>query len=96
MTVYIVVALGVGLTLFALICTVVLLWKLRQERETEMENLKAFAASLPEDERVIFWRLHDMKPLWKVSRYSGAFQEWKSNSLSTGASVPQTETNAKN
>ena len=60
-----------------------------------MGNLKAFAASLPEDERVIFWRLYDMKPLWKVSRYDGAFQKWKSNGLATGASVPRTESDIK-
>jgi hypothetical protein len=52
-----------------------LLWKLARERT--MERMSAFAATLPEDERAIFWRLHQERDLWNASRYPKAFRKWK-------------------
>jgi hypothetical protein len=46
-------------------------------RERGVEHLRAFAASLPEDERVIFWRLHEDRASWNISRYPKAFARWK-------------------
>jgi hypothetical protein len=52
-----------------------LLWKIWRERD--MDHLRAFAGSLPADERVIFWRLHQDRASWNISRYPRAFQKWK-------------------
>ena len=52
-----------------------LLWKAARDRT--MERLSAFAATLPEDERAIFWRLYQERDLWNASRYPKAFQKWK-------------------
>ena len=52
-----------------------LLWKIWRERR--IEHLRAFADSLPADERVIFWRLHQDRASWNISRYPRALKKWK-------------------
>ena len=59
--------------------TIYLLWTLWHERT--LEQLSAFANSLPEDERVIFWRLHEDRELWNTSRYPKAFRRWRRQSI---------------
>jgi len=56
-----------------------LLWKLW--RDQTLEELNAFANSLPEDERAIFWRLHKHRDLWNTSRYPKAFRQWRRQSI---------------
>ena len=79
---------------FALAVTVAifcLLWKTRRKEQT-IRQLTAFAESLPEDERVIFWRLHQNRAMWNTSRYPRAFQKWKKRNLS--AAIAPTEAEA--
>jgi len=58
-----------------------LLWKLRHERA--VEQLSAFANSLPEDERIILWRLRQDRESWNTSRYPKAFRRWRRQSIHT-------------
>ena len=58
-----------------------LLWKLRHERA--VEQLSAFANSLPEDERIILWRARQDRELWNTSRYPKAFRRWRRQSIRT-------------
>jgi hypothetical protein len=53
-----------------------LLWKARHEEQT-IRQLTAFAETLPEYERAIFWRFHQNRELWNSSRYPRALQKWK-------------------
>jgi hypothetical protein len=46
-------------------------------REREMQCLTSFADSLPEHERVIFWRLWHDRASWNTSRYPKALKRWK-------------------
>ena len=67
---------------FALTVTgrgIYLLWKLWHDRS--LEQLRDFANSLPEDERVIFWRLLEDRELWNISRYPKAFRKWRRQSI---------------
>ena len=67
---------------FALTVTgrgIYLLWKLWHNRL--LEQLRDFANSLPQDERVIFWRLHEDRELWNTSRYPKAFRRWRRQSI---------------
>ena len=56
-----------------------LLWKLRHNRA--LEQLSAYANSLPQEERLIFWRLLQNRGLWNTSRYPKAFRRWRRESI---------------
>ena len=77
---------GVAVTA-AIFC---LLWKARREEES-IRQLKAFAESLPEDERAIFWRLHQNRALWNSSRYPRAFQKWKKRNFRAAIAATEAE-----
>lgn len=75
MTIYILAVASLAFALAVLGAIIGLLWKAARERA--MEQLSAFAATLPEEQRAIFWRFHQERDLWNASRYPKAFQRWK-------------------
>ena len=75
MSIYIVAVVSLAFALALLGAIIGLLWK--SARERTLERLSAFAATLPHDERAIFWRLRQERELWNASRYPKAFQKWK-------------------
>ena len=76
MTIYFFAVASLAFTLAVTAVILCLLWKPRREQRT-IQQLTAFAESLPEDERAIFWRLHQNRELWNISRYPRAFHMWK-------------------
>ena len=77
MNIYTVVAASLfGFALAVTAAIFCLLWKARREERT-IQQLTAYAESLPEDERAIFWRLYQSRALWGASRYPRAFHVWK-------------------
>ena len=50
---------------------------MKRHEERNIQRLKAFADTLPDEERAVFWRLHQNRHLWNGSRYPKAFQNWK-------------------
>ena len=73
-------SLSLAIALAATSGIVYLLWKIRHEQA--LEELRAFADTLPEDERIAFWRLHRHRDLWNTSRYPKAFRKWRSTTRS--------------
>ena len=69
MDIYIFASVGLALALAVMTGAII--------RQRTRQHLEAFAATLPEDERVIFWRLQQSRDLWSASRYPKAFQKWK-------------------
>jgi hypothetical protein len=67
-----------------------LLWRRRREEQT-IQQLRAFAESLPKDERAIFWRLYQDPALWNTSRYPRAFHKWKKRTLRAALSPTEAE-----
>ena len=65
-------------------------WKTRREEQT-IRQLTAFAETLPEEERVIFWRFHQNRELWYRSRYPRAFQKWKKRQLRAAIAPTQVQ-----
>jgi hypothetical protein len=68
-------SLSLAIAIAATSGIVYLLWKIRHEQA--MEELRAFADMLPEDERIVFWRLHRQRDLWNTSRYPKALRKWR-------------------
>jgi hypothetical protein len=66
-----------------------LLWKVW--RVQTLEQLSDFAKTLPEEERVIFWRLHRHRELWNISRYPKAFRKWRRSRSARSAQAHGTQ-----
>jgi hypothetical protein len=79
MTIYILAVASLVFAVAVVGAIIRLLWKAARERA--MEHLSAFAATLPEEERPIFWRFHQERDLWNASRYPKALQKWKKRQL---------------
>ena len=71
----------------AILC---LLGRKRHEERT-IQQLKAFAETLPDDERAVFWRVHQNRELWNSSRYPRAFQKWKKRNFRTAIAPTEAE-----
>jgi hypothetical protein len=82
MNIYILAGASLVFALAVIGAIIAVLWKTARERA--IERLRAFAASLPVDEQVIFWRLNQDRGLWNSSRYPKAFQRWKKQQVKTG------------
>jgi hypothetical protein len=91
MSIYILAGASLAFALAVTAAILFLLWKTRHAERT-IQQLRAFAESLPEDERAIFWRLYRDRGLWKASRYPRTFQKWKKRHLR--AAVVRTEAKA--
>jgi hypothetical protein len=91
MNIYIFALASLAFVLAVTAAILCLLWKTRHDEKT-IRQLKAFAESLPEDERAIFWRLHQNRALWNSSRYPRAFQKWKKRNFR--AAIAPTEAEA--
>jgi len=80
MTIYTFAGASLAFALAVIAAILCLLWKARREEQT-IQQLRAFAETLPEDERAIFWRLYQDRGLWNTSRYPKAFRTWKKRHL---------------
>ena len=69
-----------GSIVLALMITGAVIYRWNVWRHRELEQLSAFANSLPDDERVIFWRLWQNPDLWNTSRYPKAFRNCRRHS----------------
>jgi len=90
MSIYVFAMASLGFALAVTAAIFCLLWNTRRH-EQNAQQLKAFAETLSEDERGIFWRLYQSRDLWNTSRYPKAFHKWKKRQLRAAAAPTEAQ-----